>query len=402
MVSTLEAEARGSHDGRQLAEYLAASCLHCLDEWGFLAGASERLLAGHWPLALHLAYYAELRAAMSLLASLGIGVFNNYHISLDANLKVLPIKGLSTHKFVWAAFQRWAEFGTDMFPLGTIRVGIGTGPANSLGDWLNDVVGSSTGSLITANLLEAWSVDLQALTEDHVLRNAVSYRPTRLQGIAPVQIQEFCRAIFLLWQGCEPGGVGSYRELDRHLLRLALKKAFESQPKSRSSGGTLMSFVEVPLKLRRDEAAVVYEEELRFLGGTGSTSIDRLFDEASRRGGVDTPNGVLPVMARAVLLLRIAAAGCCFHLQNAGVTMDQARFWWESLGRDLGLWDSGGVPSRLEDLWDDVKAAVDLVEDDLNQDRFTESGELWDATRASALHQTTTFQKVGLWSLGLA
>lgn len=65
---------------RNLAQYIAASvALHSNDGWSYLGRSVACLLAGDTHRALHLAYYAELRAAMSLLASAGIGIFNNQH-----------------------------------------------------------------------------------------------------------------------------------------------------------------------------------------------------------------------------------------------------------------------------------------------------------------------------------
>src|SRR5689334_737896 len=70
---------------RQLSQYIAASTLlHCADGWSYLGRAFTALLGGDSSRAIHLAYYAELRAAMSLLATEGIGVFSNAHFFIDA------------------------------------------------------------------------------------------------------------------------------------------------------------------------------------------------------------------------------------------------------------------------------------------------------------------------------
>ena len=54
-------------------EYVAASApTHLIDGWSYLARAIDALLRGDAPAAVHLGYYAELRAAMSLLAGGGI------------------------------------------------------------------------------------------------------------------------------------------------------------------------------------------------------------------------------------------------------------------------------------------------------------------------------------------
>src|SRR6266481_5958480 len=58
---------------QQMADYLALStCCHALDGWRYLSQASIALMTGARNQALHLAYYAELRAALSILGSSGI------------------------------------------------------------------------------------------------------------------------------------------------------------------------------------------------------------------------------------------------------------------------------------------------------------------------------------------
>ena len=63
----------------------AAGPTHCYDGWAYLARAADCLLTGDARAALHLAYYAELRAAASLLACSGVGVFADHHVIVDEN-----------------------------------------------------------------------------------------------------------------------------------------------------------------------------------------------------------------------------------------------------------------------------------------------------------------------------
>jgi len=60
--------------------YVAVSApLHCADGWSFLGRAVAAILLGDATAARHLGYYAELRAAMSLMAAHGVGIFNRTH-----------------------------------------------------------------------------------------------------------------------------------------------------------------------------------------------------------------------------------------------------------------------------------------------------------------------------------
>src|SRR5690606_15596582 len=60
---------------RQVAEYISVSTLtHCTDGWNYLSRSIESILSGDEMSSIHLAYYAELRAVLSLMATQGIGI----------------------------------------------------------------------------------------------------------------------------------------------------------------------------------------------------------------------------------------------------------------------------------------------------------------------------------------
>jgi len=92
----------------QLSQYIAASViLHCFDGWSYLSHSVESLLDGDIATAVHLAYYAELRAAMSFLASEGISIFDYKHFWCDNTGNYNVFCG-STHTVVWQALEEWA------------------------------------------------------------------------------------------------------------------------------------------------------------------------------------------------------------------------------------------------------------------------------------------------------
>ena len=84
----------------EINTYISASSIsHLIDSWGYLSGAISSLLNGNKPIAIHLAYYSELRAVMSFLASEGIGVFNNQHVGIltDTSCDYFKKWPLNTH-----------------------------------------------------------------------------------------------------------------------------------------------------------------------------------------------------------------------------------------------------------------------------------------------------------------
>lgn len=93
-----------------LSEYVAASCaLHAIDGWSFLARAFSCHAQGDSDSARFFAYYAELRAAMSILASSGTGVFLDRHTIVNKKRHCELVGGGPTHRVTWAFLNYWAE-----------------------------------------------------------------------------------------------------------------------------------------------------------------------------------------------------------------------------------------------------------------------------------------------------
>ena len=69
----------------RLSEYIGISApVHSMDGWSFLGRSIHCLSRGDPYIAVHLAYYAELRAALAILAAQGIGVFSYPHCVIDS------------------------------------------------------------------------------------------------------------------------------------------------------------------------------------------------------------------------------------------------------------------------------------------------------------------------------
>lgn len=93
-----------------LAEYLAvAAPTHCADGWGYLSRGFHSYLIGDPHSAWHFAYYAELRAAQSILSASGCGAFNNWNCCLDAAGNIQALSKQPTHVMVWLALEYLAS-----------------------------------------------------------------------------------------------------------------------------------------------------------------------------------------------------------------------------------------------------------------------------------------------------
>jgi len=63
-------------DAQMISLVAACGPNHCLDGWSYLSRSVSALVARDGHSAKHMAYYAQLRAAMSMLAVSGVGIFN--------------------------------------------------------------------------------------------------------------------------------------------------------------------------------------------------------------------------------------------------------------------------------------------------------------------------------------
>ncbi len=381
---------RGIHGGK-LGLYVAASVpLHQSDGWGFMARACGAMSRGDWANAIHLGYYAELRAAMSLLAAEGIAVLNTTHVCLDRHGGVRLIRGIPTHRFVWAALDSWGQRPTSLSGvLSSVTVA-----SHPLTDWLSSVGSSaSLHELLVDKWLRAWSLDIRRMAEDRDLRNRASYRPSGVRASQPACFGNCVAPIADVWRACEPSSGGSFPNLDRHLLRLALDETYRALKGSRRVGPAFERYIDRSLD-------VVGDHGLRpFLLRQESPDDSQLVRWASKAGGPDSPQ---PVLARATILLRLASAVTASLLRAAAFDRGELRFWWEPYGLNHGLWDFGGEPEEFTDLWADVEAPLQVVEQfgGGEEPGAVSIANVW--TRVSdSLVPLSQCERVALWSLGV-
>ena len=334
-------------NGAPLAEYIAYSIpLHLADGWMFLARAFDAIKAGDNRSAVHMAYYAELRAAMSLLASEGVGVFRNRHVAIGQNYVAADFRGPSTHKATWELIEAW---GNDPNRPSTILDAI-TVEHRTINEWFDEAnISSSVQHLVAGDWLKEWSIDLSIFVEDRNLRNEVSYRPSRIVHSAstvPVKDQVI-EPLLLAWNPLQPSSDRGGALVDQDLLALALSMARDRPSLSQYQWE---QFVDQNL------SAASYSLR-RYLKNPSNWAHD-IFTWAQ-----DTaiPPKVNSVLSRATLLLRIANAVCALKLDQANVMKDDLRFWWDSLGQDCGYWTPGDEPDVFADLWGDVSNAIQDV-----------------------------------------
>jgi hypothetical protein len=336
-----------------LAQYVACSTLlHAFDGWNYLSRAFDSIAKGDRRTAFHLAYYAELRAAMSLLASQGIGAFASYHVSLTGKNAAVYFAG-STHTVVWDALHEWANTTA---PISRFMQQIYV-DGLTLQSWLDKAgAGPIIQNQLTKEWLMAWSVDLDLYANDQQVRNEMSYRPDSMRWPDSPEInptEESLEPLLYSWEALEPSAMGSAAVLDKHLLREALRFAFGRMRGGRATGAAFELYLQ---NLRPDASAALSS----FLLRKSDPPVHAVFDAASDRS--KRPGTARPTLARALLLLRIASAAGADLLDQAGISSSDIRFWWSRKIADLGLWEPVDDLSNLTQLWGDVSDAIADVE----------------------------------------
>ena len=385
----------------KVLEYLAVSTiLHCFDGWSYLGRALQAEMSCDPDASRHLGYYAELRAAMAVLASEGIGVFDRHHVVVDAGGSCHGIaNGGTTHAFTWDALETWADTKAGDVLLRVINVyGI------ALAEWLDQF--RSTGvHAIASDWLRSWGLDLCRMTQDRDARNTASYRPTALESSGPRSIVDVMQSVTEMWRLFEPSGTAPFRDLDRHLLRRSLEAVFRlAHPYSRSPKQARLQYrVRIERMLNALNLSDVARDRLRvFLDPLDPTSHVTLPSDAA---GNDPPRSIShskQVLARAALLLRVAT-GCARDLLDS--TGEDLRrligFWCSDASVRRTMWREQSVPASFVGLWDDADGSLETIEGWLENASTTDCAfAFWGRHSTEATILSTT-ERLCLMGLGL-
>lgn len=393
-------------DSALLGEYVAASVpLHAMDGWAYLSRAFEALAHGDRVSAIHLGYYAELRAALSILASAGLGLFGDRHLAIDSagNVHLWPEQHkdledrnniTGTHQAVWRLLVKWASGQTNS---GRVLKALSIAD-HTLDEWLTIIVGElgrqgkpvppiseALEAQVATDWLLAWSIDLEYLPADRRLRNEVSYNPSRMQ---PPQPEDLDLKVILLqplitqWYSLSPTGSERQASGDASLLR----RAVEQLHRRLAPGIDWVDFVE-PL---RDQGGTSLVEAM-----SDADPFSLLFEMADSPAAIDQPAELL---FRAALLLRVSSAISADMLNQVGVVRERLRFWWGRLGTQFGFWEDPAVQDDCTDLW--VEVSEELAELQEIVDSPTVLSARAALASVSDRPAVTQFNRASLWLLG--
>jgi hypothetical protein len=382
-----------------LSKYIAASAvLHCLDGWGYLGRAMACHSAGDSNVSRHMAYYAELRAAVSLMSIEGIGIFDRGHYVVQPGNTLYKLAERGTHQVTWLVLNHWAGLRRSFDLLGDIIT-----PGNvPLNQWLATFGAGVNSRLIGEGWLDAWGFDLKKLSKDRDARNQVSYRPTHLLAtptLTAIETSEFIRNI---WKLFEPVANSRFDMIDRHLLRLSIEKAYKAISGQAPEENPVDFHQRAEQMIMNTSPSGETDEYwIRFLTRQIDHSIPQPIAEATILSNVNSATHHLQVISRASILMRLATGACASLIRNTGLTRDDLRFWWSKLGIDLGLWDPINDPVQLVDLWADVDSAMVELDSWQNASTPTSSYFDWHHKSPLAILVLAECERIGLWGLGL-
>lgn len=383
---------------RNLAQYIAASvALHTNDGWSYVGRSVACLLAGDTHRALHLAYYAELRASMSLLAGAGIGIFNTKHFVVPtANTTVALRTGHGTHVAAWLALEEWAKHASS----GTLFAKLVRPEGRTLDQWFQSQGGAGTLAPQAKEWFMQWGMDLGLATKDRDARNESSYRPDGVPTMWRTNARDCLEFVRDMWSTLEPSTTSSFEQIDRHILRLAVERLYKGQT-SKSANAADPAFVTlVEGVVSAQSLASATEIRLKkFLLRQSAPTDPLIFTYSSTPPG-NPQTDAFAIMSRAVLLLRVATGSAHDLFQQAGISTATLSFWWQALGEARGLWTPGSTPTDLSDLWADIEDSLREVEDFADEvPQALESVSGIANCISGKLNILASHERVGLWGL---
>ncbi len=340
-------------------DYMAASAfVHCGDGWSYLGRSVDALLRGDIHAAVHLIYYAELRAAISLLASEGIYIGNGVNLVASQAGTLEDVTRDRTHDAAWKYLATWKQGVRCSSLLGQILR-----PGNtSLDEWSQNIPNTSIIPMVS-DLLDKMAFDLQAFVVDRTRRNTASYNPSRIR-VDDIDLHDRYKTVSQLWLALEPDTRGGFPNIDQSLLWKILTGAFSSVTKLLDEHGNLTDDTDwsaweswlssaVP---NQSVGSPIYEEMLQ---APTSLSSNALLDEVFANDVLFTSPVayIRPMIGRTMVLLRMATGSCILLLQESGIGDKEIEPWVNSLGVSRGLWTTMQRPDNPLDLWQDAELA---------------------------------------------
>ncbi|MEW5891767.1 MAG: hypothetical protein AB1697_01280 [Pseudomonadota bacterium] len=341
-------------DSEDPARTLAAEQIaHLVEGWRYCASAFHACLVHASDNAQHFAYYAELRAALSLFSGSGIRIKQGDGFCLDERGSRCEIQKGKTHDLVWAFWPEWVKRDDAAALLRQITLL----PGVSLADFEE-----SLSVLGIDRSLYGWGYDLvQVGKDDSLARNVASYDAFWVSRPLAHMTEADFELLRELWELLLPDN-DRWRfdiELIRFLVRRALLTLKRVRSKEETEDWAEDGFTD--LVADDDDLNGVVHEVTSRCGADAETlrktltarPLDRPFRLAEEGN-----TGLANMLCRAVFLLRLATLSVRESMQE---THGPAQIWLAHWLEHAGL-RSLEAEVELVDLSDDYRLALDEIE----------------------------------------
>lgn len=372
------------------ARLAAEQVVHLTDGWRYAASAIAAFLKNSPSEVIHLAYYAELRAAFSLYSGSGIRLESNdnYYVDSSGIKQQLPTsrsdRNLRTHTIAWDLWTEWVKrHDAQNLLLDGLRIA----PSISLRS-MTPVLTLFSPALTIGQ----WGYDLITQpSADRAERNRASYLPR--YAVTPLKkmttgdlnfILGLCRLLLP-----SKSGLTNSLAFDEALIRYRSMLSIESKVHENEANRPQK------IQIARDE----FVQELSTHTGQDAGFIDSIFD---------VPNGMESqffefaaesltepknVLCRAIFLLRLAMLSVEKNLHSNSPTpgMEWLLNWMES----AGIREKASVIDPF-DLYADLENAIDQH----SSSHFSElPAELWSAENAASTYMLTRVDRSLAWGV---
>jgi hypothetical protein len=340
----------------QFTEYMAASAfVHAGDGWGYLGRALDALMNGDIHAAVHLIYYAELRAALALLSSEGIYVGDRVSLAVTG-AGVRTIVTSSTHRAAWQCLDGWLRSNRAADLLGAV-----VAPATTpLSTWIDAMPAGGTRPVIS-DLLASLTLDLNVFASDRERRNSASYSPNRLI-VNDLSVADALSLVDDVWSALEPNSPGGFPVVDLQLLIEIMKARYLSTEPGEIDPQKWSAWIAQSTPTQHLGTSVQDELNVAPFGHSSFALINSVLQGTVRVGG---PGALIQDMiARTILLLRFATGSYVELVRESQIGNGDLENWISKLGTSRGFIDFSNPPEDRLDLWQDVllsKSAIDAT-----------------------------------------
>lgn len=391
----------------EVKEFIAVSTIvHCIDGWTYLNNAINAFLNGDPSIAIHLSYYAELRSAMSFLASEGILIANMRQICVESNdsLYIPGNKGAlslgdnsGSHKATWKIMEEWINNNRRQ----SNALDYFSYKGKTFRELIPHIPHAQKSPAAQLTVLKAWlkvwCLDIEKYTSDREARNKSSYNPNLTRSCTPTSLTEKLININNFWKSLEPS-TDSFSRIDIFLLSSYLTKTYDIYVDSLVGTPSLDKASYIDLFLQNSGLSNDVILKSIFVNNQSSTLLTHSNDKT-----IDLDTGdvnPLSIIARAILLLRYSTGACAFLLKSNNINRQELNFYIDKVGKDWGMWDNS-QPTEFKELWDEVSLLLEYCDEYLDGKSpstiFKVRNELKEYSQYSYLY--SQFSRAALWGL---